>query len=201
MDLSLSAAMYRRAKLRNSTLSLMRRLTMSISWFVLHFSVESEIVEMHVLGMFQELCICSSCDLNLILFLNTIFPVCSRNLPCLFLECAQNGFVLGGRYSARGATFTFDNQQNVILDIDKIDCSGEQSCSGARFITGPNVQIGEITCSSNSCSNCLVQFDAADSGIPCDPSQGAGSSVWQQQQPWNAPPAPAAQPPGPWIVV
>jgi len=112
-----------------------------------------------------------------------------------------NGFVLGGRYSARGATFTFDNQQNVILDIDKIDCSGEQSCSGARFITGPNVQIGEITCSSNSCSNCLVQFDAADSGIPCDPSQGAGSSVWQQQQPWNAPPAPAAQPPGPWIVV
>lgn len=116
-----------------------------------------------------------------------------------------SGFVLGGRHAARGATFTFDNQQREILDIDKIDCSGEGSCSGTRFITGPNVQIGEISCSSNSCVNCLVQFDATDAGIPCDPQQvyNGGGGVWQQQPPWNqAPgPAPAAQQPGPWIAV
>ena len=120
----------------------------------------------------------------------------------LILMCwlFQNGFVLGGRYSARGATFTFDNQQNAILDIDKIDCSGEGSCSGARFITGPNVQIGEISCSSNSCTNCLVQYDVTDVGHPCDPQQvaGGGGSVWQQQPPWNTVPAPA---PGPWVAV
>jgi len=112
-----------------------------------------------------------------------------------------SGFVLGGRYAARGATFTFDNQQNMVLDIDKIDCSGEGSCSGTKFITGPNVQIGEISCSSNSCTNCMVQISANDAGIPCDPSQSYGGGNWQQQQPWNTPPAPAAQPPGPWIAV
>jgi len=114
-----------------------------------------------------------------------------------------SGFVLGGRHTARGATFTFDNQQTSILDIDKIDCSGEGACVGARFITGPNVQIGEVTCSSTSCGNCRIQFDVADLGIPCDPEQvtGGGGGVWQQQPPWNAAPAPPAQNAGPWVAV
>lgn len=106
-----------------------------------------------------------------------------------------NGLVFGGRNSARGATFTFANAQGmdpftgtqVIVDVDKIDCSGEASCQGARFITGPNVQINEITCSNNACLNCRVQFGPLDAGQPCDASQVG----WQQQQPQQ----------GPWVQI
>jgi len=89
-----------------------------------------------------------------------------------------SGFIFDGRYSARGATFTFDNQQNAMIDIFKVDCGGMGSCSGTRFITGPNVQIEEISCSSNSCANCLIQIDAADAGIPCDPQMRKQYGPW-----------------------
>jgi len=109
-----------------------------------------------------------------------------------------SGFVFGGRHSARDATFSFENRQGTMLDVDKIDCSGEGSCSGTTFVTGHNVQIGEIVCSSTSCPGCTVKLDANDVGYPCDPRQSGGGGAWQQQSPWNTP---AAVPPGPWVSV
>jgi hypothetical protein len=112
-----------------------------------------------------------------------------------------NGLVFGGRNSARGATFTFANAQGadpfsgapIVVDVDKIDCSGEGACQGARFITGANVQINEVTCSNNACLNCFVKYGPMDVGQPCDASQVA----WQQQQQLPANPGAGAA----WVQV
>merc|ERR1712130_344001 len=55
---------------------------------------------------------------------------------------------------------------------NRIECNGERSCVGTTFITGYNVEIGEIVCAKNVCRGCTIKLLASDpSGIPCDSSQ------------------------------
>jgi len=99
----------------------------------------------------------------------------SRPRPVELLEA----FVFGGEYSARGSTFTFVNEQGVdpffnhdlILTIGRIECGGRGACQSTTFITGPNVEIQEVICATDSCLGCLIKMDAADLGRPCDPRQ------------------------------
>jgi hypothetical protein len=88
-------------------------------------------------------------------------------------------FVFGGESSAKGSTFTFVNEQgmdpvynhDLIVKIERIECGGSGSCQGTTFVTGPNVEIGQVICATDSCLNCVIKLDAADSGRPCDPRQ------------------------------
>lgn len=81
------------------------------------------------------------------------------------------GIKLGGEHSGVGTTFLFDNQQDEILTVDRIECSGTESCTGTVFVTGYKVAIGEVDCAYGACAGCLVKTFESDEGIPCDPQQ------------------------------
>mmetsp|Transcript_1709 Transcript_1709/g.2782 ORF Transcript_1709/g.2782 Transcript_1709/m.2782 type:complete len:667 (+) Transcript_1709:111-2111(+) len=91
----------------------------------------------------------------------------------------------GGMRSGQRVTVVFDNQQVseiggvVKVVLDRIECSGLESCQDATFITNDNVMINRIVCpSADACSGCLVKRDAADIGMPClVPTQGLGPIV------------------------
>jgi len=130
----------------------------------------------------------------------------SKPRPVEMLEA----FVFGGEYSARGSTFTFVNAQGneqfsqipVILTIARIECGGRGSCHGTTFITGPNVEVREVICATDSCLGCLIKFDASDSGRPCDPSRPVAPAPVPPLNPITQPPvvvtpAPTLPPPTP----
>jgi len=99
----------------------------------------------------------------------------SRPRPVERLEA----FTFGGENSARASTFTFVNEQGVdyfskipiILTIDRVECGGQGSCHGTTFITGDNVEIGEVICATDACLGCIIKRTANDFGRPCDPRQ------------------------------
>lgn len=84
-----------------------------------------------------------------------------------------DGFWFTDEYAAAGATIVIDNQQGgAPVVIERIECATKNSCAGLTFIIGMNVDVNDIECStSDSCGGCRIKYDAADAGIPCDPSQ------------------------------
>lgn len=82
-------------------------------------------------------------------------------------------FIFGGFMAAKDAIFYIDNQQNVILKIDKLECSGTSSCVGTTFIVSDFVWIENIICAQDACLGCLIKQNMNDPGIPCDATQGS----------------------------
>lgn len=90
----------------------------------------------------------------------------------------------------------------MILTIARIECGGRGSCHGTTFITGPNVEVREVICATDSCLGCLIKFDASDSGRPCDPSRPVAPAPIPPLNPITQPPvvvtpAPTLPPPTP----
>eukprot|EP00488_Nonionellina_sp_1-RS-2012_P000743 TRINITY_DN12004_c0_g1_i1.p1 TRINITY_DN12004_c0_g1~~TRINITY_DN12004_c0_g1_i1.p1 ORF type:complete len:131 (-),score=24.08 TRINITY_DN12004_c0_g1_i1:249-641(-) len=80
------------------------------------------------------------------------------------------GFKFPGAYGGAGATFIINNNQGIVINIERIECSNIASCEDTTFIIGHDVSIGEIVCSNGSCVGCSVKIDALSPGIPCDPN-------------------------------
>merc|ERR1712129_59237 len=84
-----------------------------------------------------------------------------------------DGYVFSAEDSGRGATITVRNEQRLgePLTIEKIACSAKNACADTTFVLGSDVSIWEVNCGVGSCGGCLVKVEAADVGMPCDPTQ------------------------------
>jgi len=84
-----------------------------------------------------------------------------------------DGFMFKGEGSGKGATININNNQVNTVEIDNIYCIAQDSCKDTTFVTGTNVEIGDIFCYPGTCDGCIITIDNSPStqGIPCDSSQ------------------------------
>jgi len=75
-----------------------------------------------------------------------------------------------GEESCSGATVRVNNQQRRdVVEVNKILCDAKNACSGTTFDVGYEVAIGAVECSAESCSGCTVIVGGTS--YPCDPQQ------------------------------
>ena len=151
----------------------------------------------------------------------------------------QDGLIFGGVNAAFGGVFTFDNQQGldmsvpeglepqqIVLTVNKIECSQDGSCEvcycinrplycpgdilhvlfnitnpqDAVFVTGEHVLIREVNCATDACYGCLIKEKATDVGMPCDPEFFARPTPPPTNAVTPAPVTPAPVTPAPVLV-
>ncbi len=81
-----------------------------------------------------------------------------------------DSFKFAGEGSGAGTTVIIDNRQGTVLNIGRIECPAEESCTGTTFIIGRDVSVTEILCNDGSCVGCMIEIDEA-TRIPCDPNE------------------------------
>ena len=126
---------------------------------------------------------------------------------------AFDGLIFGGVNAAFGGVFTFDNQQGldmsvpegveprqIVLTVNKIECSQDGSCEDAVFVTGEHVLIREVNCATDACYGCLIKEKATDVGMPCDPEFFARPTPPPTNAVTPAPVTPAPVTPAPVLV-
>jgi len=75
-----------------------------------------------------------------------------------------------GEESCSGLTVRLNNnQRRDVMELQKIVCDSKSACSGATFDVGYEVAVGAIDCKPDSCSGCKLIVGGVS--YPCDPQQ------------------------------
>eukprot|EP01084_Bolivina_argentea_P017536 32754_1 len=124
------------------------------------------------------LLLCSNIESCFQFNLEIIIGGASNNLVRRFA-----GFDCGAERSCKEIIVNIKNQQQtssgeiVPITISDIICSKKESCNGAVFITGDNVNIQRIICSPGACKDCIVKKYETDIGVPCGPDTTTTTTI------------------------